>query len=114
MLTLAYPISATEAVPLSALPSGNQRVRKTVVKQGWRTAPRWAARRRFDGHLFPLHTRYLQLAAEDLGIGADTMKHVAPLGWEHLSFTGDYAWETGDLPGPGGVRREVQHPGALW
>ncbi len=27
------------------------------------------------------------------------MKHVAPLGWEHLSFTGDYAWETGDLPG---------------
>jgi hypothetical protein len=63
-----------------------------------------AARRRFDGHLFPLHTRYLQLAAEDLGIGADTMKHVAPLGWEHLSFTGDYAWETGDLPGPGQLR----------
>jgi hypothetical protein len=32
------------------------------------------------------------------------MKHVAPLGWEHLSFTGDYAWETGDLPGPGQLR----------
>ena len=50
------------------------------------------------------NTRYLQLAAEDLGIGADTMKHVAPLGWEHLSFTGDYAWETGDLSGPGQLR----------
>ena len=50
------------------------------------------------------NTRYLQLAAEDLGIGADTMKHVAPLGWEHLSFTGDYAWETADLPGPGQLR----------
>jgi hypothetical protein len=23
------------------------------------------------------------------------MKHVAPLGWEHLSLTGDYAWDTG-------------------
>lgn len=32
------------------------------------------------------------------------MKHVAPLGWEHLSFTGDYAWETADLPGPGQLR----------
>lgn len=50
------------------------------------------------------NTRYLQLAAEDLGIGADTMRHVAPLGWEHLSFTGDYAWETGDLSGPGQLR----------
>jgi hypothetical protein len=33
------------------------------------------------------------------------MKHVAPLGWEHLSFTGDYAWDTGDLTGPGERRR---------
>ena len=45
-----------------------------------------------------------QLAAEDLGIGADTMKHVAPLGWEHLSLTGDYAWDISDLPGPGQLR----------
>jgi hypothetical protein len=28
------------------------------------------------------------------------MKHVAPLGWEHLSLTGDYAWDTGDRTGP--------------
>ena len=36
---------------------------------------------------------YLQLAAADLGIGPETMRHVAPLGWEHLSLTGDYAWD---------------------
>lgn len=35
------------------------------------------------------NTRYLEVAAADLGIGADTLRHVAPLGWEHLSLTGD-------------------------
>ena len=50
------------------------------------------------------NTRYLQLAADDLRVGSDMMKHVAPLGWEHLSLTGDYAWDTGDLPGPGELR----------
>ena len=50
------------------------------------------------------NTRYLQLAADDLKVGSDMMKHVAPLGWEHLSLTGDYAWDTGDLPGPGELR----------
>jgi TnpA family transposase len=51
------------------------------------------------------NTRYLQLAADDLKVGSDMMKHVAPLGWEHLSLTGDYAWDTADLPGPGELRR---------
>jgi len=50
------------------------------------------------------NTRYLQLAAEDLGIGPETMRHVAPLGWEHLSLTGDYAWDTTDVPGPSKLR----------
>ena len=50
------------------------------------------------------NTRYLQLAAEVLGVGPDTMKHVAPLGWEHLSLTGDYAWDAPDAPGPGELR----------
>jgi TnpA family transposase len=35
------------------------------------------------------NTRYLQLAADDLGVSAESMQHVAPLGWEHLSLTGD-------------------------
>lgn len=50
------------------------------------------------------NTRYLQLAAEDLGVGPEAMKHVAPLGWEHLSLTGDYAWDAADAPGPGELR----------
>ena len=32
------------------------------------------------------------------------MKHVAPLGREHLSLTGNYAWDTADLPRPGEQR----------
>ena len=48
------------------------------------------------------NTRYLELAAADLGVGPDTMRHAAPLGWEHLSLTGDYAW---DSDKPAGARR---------
>ena len=50
------------------------------------------------------NTRYLQLAAADLGIGPETMRHVAPLGWEHLSLTGDYAWDAEGQPTPGELR----------
>ena len=50
------------------------------------------------------NTRYLQLAAADLGIGPETMRHVAPLGWEHLSLTGDYAWDGEGQPTPGELR----------
>jgi TnpA family transposase len=59
------------------------------------------------------NTRYLQLAADDLGVGSDMMKHVAPLGWEHLSLTGDYAWNTADLPGPGELRPLRTRPSLL-
>jgi TnpA family transposase len=59
------------------------------------------------------NTRYLQLAADDLGIGPETMKHVAPLGWEHLSLTGDYAWDTSDLPRPDAVRPLRTKPSLL-
>ena len=59
------------------------------------------------------NTRYLQLAADDLKVGSDMMKHVAPLGWEHLSLTGDYAWDTGDLPGPGELRLLRNKPSLL-
>ena len=59
------------------------------------------------------NTRYLQLAADNLGVGSDMMKHGAPLGWEHLSFTGDYAWDTADLPGPGELRPLRTRPSLL-
>ncbi len=62
----------------------------------------WAGLRTFDGHLSPLRGCFVGITGRVQGAG--TMKHVAPLGWEHLSFTGDYAWETGDLPGPGQLR----------
>ena len=45
--------------------------------------------------------------------GSDMMKHVAPLGWEHLSLTGDYAWDMGDLPGPGELRLLRNKPSLL-
>ena len=59
------------------------------------------------------NTRYLQLAADDLGVGPETMKHVAPLGWEHLSLTGDYAWDTSDRPRPDAVRPLRTKPSLL-
>lgn len=50
------------------------------------------------------NTRYLQLAAADLRVGPETMRQVAPLGWEHLSLTGDYAWHAEGQPTPGELR----------
>lgn len=50
------------------------------------------------------NTRYLQEAAADLGIGPDMMRHVAPLGSEHLSLTGDYSWATEGQYAPGEIR----------
>jgi hypothetical protein len=68
-----------------------------VVKRRFRTGSALAAKG-------PNTDSRTPLAADDLRIGSDMMKHVAPLGWEHLSLTGDYAWDTGDLPGPGELR----------
>ena len=41
------------------------------------------------------------------------MKHVAPLGREHLSLTGNYAWDTADLPRPGEQRLLRNKPSLL-
>ena len=59
------------------------------------------------------NTRYLALAAADLGVGPDTMRHVAPLGWEHLSLTGDYAWDADTQPPPGELRPLRTRPSLL-
>jgi TnpA family transposase len=55
------------------------------------------------------NTRYLEAALEDLrGRGADVrpelVRHIAPLGWEHISFTGDYVWGADPVPGDGRLR----------
>lgn len=59
------------------------------------------------------NTRYLELAAADLGVGSDTMRHVAPLGWEHLSLTGDYAWDADAQTAPGELRPLRTKPSLL-
>ncbi len=30
--------------------------------------------------------------------------HIAPLGWEHISLTGDYSWNVDDRPDPDALR----------
>lgn len=50
------------------------------------------------------NTRYLEVAAAELGLGSEIMRHVAPLGWEHLSLTGDYSWNADEQPAPGELR----------
>ena len=59
------------------------------------------------------NTRSLELAAADLGVGPDLMRPVAPLGWEPLSLTGDYAWDAEDQPAPGELRPLRSKPSLL-
>ena len=59
------------------------------------------------------NTRYLQLAAADLGMSSEAMQHVAPLGWEHLSLTGDYAWDADGQLAPGELRPLRAKPSIL-
>jgi TnpA family transposase len=51
------------------------------------------------------NTTYLQRAVDHLrtqGHAPDPgdLAHLSPLGWEHISLTGDYHWETASTPGP--------------
>ena len=55
------------------------------------------------------NTKYLDVAYADLRrqglpIDEDLMRHVAPLGWEHIGLTGDYMWSTAELPAAGTLR----------
>jgi hypothetical protein len=38
-------------------------------------------------------------------INEDLLRHVAPLGWERIGLTGDYAWSTADQPRLSGLPR---------
>src|SRR5919205_2916004 len=51
------------------------------------------------------NTRYLERVAVDLHLGPEMRRHVAPLGWEQLSLTGDYVWDAEYQPAPGELRR---------
>lgn len=50
------------------------------------------------------NTRYLQSAIQSLGIPNDLARHIAPLGWEHISLTGDYRWNVEEQPEIGQMR----------
>ncbi|MCP1249876.1 Tn3 family transposase [Gluconobacter oxydans] len=50
------------------------------------------------------NTRYLQSAITTLGISDDLAQHIAPLGWEHISLTGDYRWNVDEQPEAGALR----------
>jgi hypothetical protein len=54
------------------------------------------------------NTTYLDLAVQRLRANGarvpdELLAHVAPLGWEHISLTGDYDWAAA-APPPGGFR----------
>lgn len=50
------------------------------------------------------NTRYLEMALADIGTADEIARHIAPLGWEHISLTGDYSWNVEDQPDPDALR----------
>ena len=63
------------------------------------------------------NTKYLEVAYTELRrqggtINDDLLRHVAPLGWEHIGLTGDYVWSTADQP-PAGTLRALRQRQSL-
>ena len=61
------------------------------------------------------NTKYLDVAYADLRrqgrpVNEDLLRHVAPLGWEHIGLTGDYVWSTAELPAAGSLRAPAPAP----
>ncbi|MDR3440570.1 Tn3 family transposase [Telmatospirillum sp.] len=50
-----------------------------------------------------LEMAYAELARRGMAVTPELIKHVAPLGWEHISLTGDYSWVMEEF-GDGGMR----------
>jgi hypothetical protein len=44
------------------------------------------------------------MALADIGTPDEIARHIAPLGWEHISLTGDYSWNVEDRPDPDALR----------
>ena len=59
-------------------------------------ASRKSKRTGFAAAIILWNTRYLEAAFTEIDTATDPdlMRHVAPLGWEHISLTGDYIWDT--------------------
>jgi len=54
------------------------------------------------------NTSYLERAVSRLQqrkpFDTDLLRHISPLGWEHVNLTGDYLWDGSAMPDPGGFR----------
>ena len=64
------------------------------------------------------NTRYLQAAFDALrtrgsAVTPELVRHVAPLGWEHIGLTGDYVWAADAQPAPGTLRPLRDRPSLL-
>jgi TnpA family transposase len=64
------------------------------------------------------NTRYLQAAFDVLrhrgaAMPTELIRHVAPLGWEHIGLTGDYVWAEEAQPTPGLLRPLRDKPSLL-
>ncbi len=59
------------------------------------------------------NTTYLQRAVASLErheiVPADLLRHISPLGWEHINLTGDYLWDTANSP-DSGAYRDLREP----
>lgn len=47
-----------------------------------------------------------------MAVPSEIARHIAPLGWEHISLTGHYRWNTDDRP-PVGQLRALRTPASL-
>ena len=64
------------------------------------------------------NTRYLQTAFDALrnrgaAVPPELVRHVAPLGWEHIGLTGDYVWAEEAQPAAGLLRPLRDKPSLL-
>jgi len=64
------------------------------------------------------NARYLAAALDALRARGDAVppeliRHVAPLGWEHVGLTGDYVWAADAQPVPGTLRPLRDRPSLL-
>ena len=62
------------------------------------------------------NTTYLERAVIALRryeeVPEELLRHISPLGWEHVNLTGDYLWDTDSVPEPGGYR-DLREPFVL-
>ncbi len=78
---------------------------------GFYSAPTARLSRRYRGRL--LHRRshlepaFAELNRDGIPTPLDIIKHITPLGWQHISLTGDYIWTPTDGVDLRPLRRET-------